>query len=429
MIPSTKFINTAAFAAQMDQSDPLQKYRSAFHFPKHINGEEALYLCGNSLGLQPKTTKSHVLAVLDAWKTLGVKGHFEGEFPFATYHEALGYQMAEIVGAFKEEVVAMNSLTVNLHLMMVSFYRPKKERFKILIEKNAFPSDQYAVKSQLEFHGYDPKEALIEVAPRPGEDLLRTEDILELVERKGQEIALIMMGGINYYTGQAYDMEKITQAGHQQGCLVGFDLAHAAGNIELSLHDWGVDFAVWCTYKYMNSGPGGIAGCFVHNKHVSAKDIPRFAGWWGHDKATRFLMDDTFVPIQGAEGWQMSNETVLSMAALKASLEIFDQVGMEEIVAKSRLLTGYLEFLLTDLNSESIQVITPQQARSRGAQLSIRVLGSDKSLFTAISDQGVIADWREPDVIRIAPAPLYNSYTDVYNFVQILKSALSHGSS
>ena len=419
-----EYLNTEEFALRMDNSDPLKKYRNEFYFPKHSNGEEALYLCGNSLGLQPKSARGYIEAVLDDWRNLGVKGHFEGAHPFTTYHESLGEQMSRIVGAKKEEVVAMNSLTVNLHLMMVSFYRPKKDRFKILIEKNAFPSDQYAVKSQLEFHGYDPQTALLELEPRAGEDILRTEDILELIKNKGKEIALIMIGGLNYYTGQAFEMGKITQAGHQMGCTVGFDLAHGAGNLNLSLHDWGVDFAVWCTYKYMNSGPGGIAGCFVHERHIKRKDLPRFAGWWGHDKATRFLMDDTFVPIEGAEGWQMSNETVLSMAALKASLEIFEEVGMKALVAKSRLLTGYLEFLINSLHSERIQIITPKQPDARGAQLSIRVLNSDRSLFRAISDRGVIADWREPDVIRIAPTPLYNSYKDVFDFVHILKEEL-----
>ncbi len=419
-----EYLNTKEFARQMDSTDPLRPYRNKFYFPKHTNGEQAIYLCGNSLGLQPKSAKKHIEAVLDDWRYLGVKGHFEGAHPFTTYHEILGQQMAKIVGGTKEEVVAMNSLTVNLHLMMVSFYRPAQERYKILIEKNAFPSDQYAVKSQLEFHGYDPKDALIELEPRPGEDILRTEDILDLIEKQGKEIALIMIGGLNYYTGQAYDMEKITKTGHAMGCMVGFDLAHGAGNLSLSLHDWDVDFAVWCTYKYMNSGPGGIAGCFVHQRHHKRKDLMRFAGWWGHDKETRFLMDDTFVPIEGAEGWQMSNETVLSMAALKASLEIFEEVGMKAIVKKSRLLTRYLEFLIEELKSDRIQIITPKGIDARGAQLSIRVVNSDKSLFKAISEKGVIADWREPDVIRIAPAPLYNSFMDVYNFVQILRTEL-----
>ncbi len=415
---------TKEFATEMDQSDPLRKYRNDFYFPKHSDGNEAIYLCGNSLGLQPKSAKSHIEAVLDDWRYLGVKGHFEGKNPFATYHEGLGEKMAKIVGAQKNEVVAMNSLTVNLHFMMVSFYNPTKERFKILIEKNAFPSDQYAVKSQIEFHGFDVEEGLIEIEPRNGEDLIRTEDILKAISENGNEIALIMIGGLNYYTGQAFEMKKITKAGHDMGCTVGFDLAHGAGNLELSLHDWDVDFAVWCTYKYMNSGPGGIAGCFVHDRHIKRKDIPRFAGWWGHDKATRFLMDDTFVPISSAEGWQMSNETVLSMAALKASLEIFDEVGMKALIQKSRLLTAYLEYLIENMDTDRIQIISPKKPESRGAQLSIRVVNSDRSLFKKISDKGVIADWREPDVIRIAPAPLYNNFSDVFNFVQILKEAL-----
>jgi kynureninase len=419
-----EYLNTEDFAQKMDSADPLKTYRDKFYFPKHTTGEEAIYLCGNSLGLQPKSARTHIEYVLDDWRDLGVKGHFEGANPFATYHESLGEQMAKIVGGRKEEVVAMNSLTVNLHLMMVSFYRPEQGRYKILIEKNAFPSDQYAVKSQLEFHGYDPKDGLIELEPREGEDTLRTEDILDLIKNKGQEISLIMIGGLNYYTGQAYDMERITRVGHDMGCMVGFDLAHGAGNLNLSLHDWDVDFAVWCTYKYMNSGPGGIAGCFVNERHLKRKDLARFAGWWGHDKATRFMMDDTFVPIEGAEGWQMSNETVLSMAALKASLEIFEEVGMKAIVRKSRLLTRYLEFLIDELKSDRIQIITPKQTDARGAQLSIRVIQSDKSLFMAISDKGVIADWREPDVIRIAPAPLYNNFSDVFKFVQILKETL-----
>ena len=416
---------TKEFAKEMDQNDPLEKYRNSFHFPEHRSGEEAIYLCGNSLGLQPKSAKKHIEAVLDDWRNLGVKGHFEGENPFATYHEGLGEKMARIVGAQKNEVVAMNSLTVNLHFMMVSFYKPTKKRYKILIEKNAFPSDQYAVKSQIEFHGFDVEKGLIEVEPREGEDLIRIEDIIDLIHKEGEEIALIMIGGLNYYTGQAFEMERITQAGHEQGCTVGFDLAHGAGNLELHLHDWDVDFAVWCTYKYMNSGPGGIAGCFVHDRHLKRKDLPRFAGWWGHDKATRFLMDDTFVPIQSAEGWQMSNETVLSMAALKASLEIFDEVGMKALIKKSRLLTAYLAYLIDSLDTDRIQIISPKKPESRGAQLSIRVVNSDRSLFKTISDKGVIADWREPDVIRIAPAPLYNNFSDVFNFVQILKEALN----
>lgn len=419
-----KYLYTSEFAEKMDALDPLRDFRDHFYFPKHTDGSEAVYLCGNSLGLQPKSAKIAIEEVLNAWRELGVKGHFEGEKPFATYHESLGEKMANIVGAKKEEVVVMNSLTVNLHLMMVSFYRPDKKRYKIIIEKNAFPSDQYAVKSQLAFHGFDPEDGLIELEPRNGEITLRTEDIIKRIETEGHEVALIMLGGLNYYTGQAFDMKSITEAGHKMGCVVGFDLAHGAGNLALELHHWKVDFAVWCTYKYMNSGPGGVAACFVHENHINQTDLPRFTGWWGHDKATRFLMDDTFVPIQSAEGWQMSNETVLSMAALSASLDIFEQAGMEQLIAKSWLITGYLEFLVLGLESENIDIITPKEADQRGAQLSIRMKQSNRSLFEKISKMGVIADWREPDVIRVAPAPLYNSFMDVYKFVQILKEAL-----
>ena len=422
-----EYLYTLEFAEKMDNMDPLNTYRNQFYFPKHSDGKDSVYLCGNSLGLQPKTAKTYIEEVLNDWKELGVKGHFEAQRPFTTYHEELGEKMATVVGAKKEEVVVMNSLTVNLHLMMVSFYRPTQKRHKILIEKFAFPSDQYAVKSQIEFHGLDIDQSLIELEPRKGEVTLQTDDVLKLIEEEGDSIALIMLGGLNYYTGQAFDMERITAAGHKKGCTVGFDLAHGAGNLPLQLHEWNVDFAVWCTYKYMNSGPGGVAGCFVHKRHIKRKDLPRFAGWWGHDKATRFLMDDTFVPIQSAEGWQLSNETVISMAALRASLEIFDEAGMDQIVTKSRLITGYLEFLINGLDSDDIDIITPVEPHERGAQLSIRMVNSDRSLFDKISERGVIADWREPDVIRIAPAPLYNSFTDVYRFVNILKEALSQG--
>jgi len=420
-----KYLYTNEFAQKMDALDPLGKFRDQFYFPRQSGGNEAIYLCGNSLGLQPKSTKIAIDEVLSDWRELGVKGHFEANKPFTTYHEGLGEKMATIVGAKHKEVVVMNSLTVNLHLMMVSFYRPTKKRYKILIEKNAFPSDQYAVKSQISFHGISVQEGLIELVPRKGELTLRTEDILKVIETEGEEIALIMLGGLNYYTGQAFDMKRITTVGHKMGCTVGFDLAHGAGNLDLKLHDWKVDFAVWCTYKYINSGPGGVAACFVHEDHIKRTDLPRFTGWWGHDKATRFLMDDTFIPIQSAEGWQMSNETVISMAALSASLDIFMEAGMERIITKSRLLTGYLEFLITGIESEDIDIITPSEPSERGAQLSIRVNHSDRSLFDEISKQGVIADWREPDVIRIAPAPLYNSFIDVYQFVQILKESLS----
>ena len=419
-----KYQNSRDFAKFMDQNDPIRSYRKKFYFPKHKGGEQAVYLCGNSLGLQPENAEKAIIEYLESWRVLGVKGHFEGNRPYTTYHEELGEKMARLVGALNEEVVVMNSLTVNLHLMMVSFYRPSSKRYKILIEKDAFPSDQYAVKSQLEFHGFEVEEGLLELEPRPGETLLRTQDILDFIDKNGDEIALIMLGGINYYTGQAYQMKEICKKGKEKGCMVGFDLAHAAGNLDVRLHEWNVDFAVWCTYKYLNAGPGSIAACFVHQKHLHSQDLKRFTGWWGHDKNTRFLMDDTFVPIPTAEGWQMSNACIVSMASLRASLELFDEVGIGKLVKKSHLLTGFLEFLIGCLDQKEIEIITPAQADQRGAQLSIRVGQRGRALFERISELGVIADWREPDVIRIAPAPMYNSFEDVYDFVHLLQKAM-----
>jgi kynureninase len=341
------------------------------------------------------------------------------------YHEFLTGQMANIVGAKPIEVVVMNSLTVNLHLLMVSFYRPTRERYKIVIEAGAFPSDQYAVESQIKFHGFEIENSLIELTPREGENCLRTEDIAQTIFENGDSIALILLGGVNYYTGQAFNMRRITEIGHKIGAVVGFDLAHAAGSIELKLHDWNVDFAAWCSYKYLNAGPGGIAGVFVHERHASSFNLPRFAGWWGHDKETRFLMDKQFMPIKGAEGWQLSNPPIFQLAALKASLDIFEEAGMQNLIEKSKKLTGYLEFLLGEINDERISVITPPNPDERGCQLSIRVKNSDKNLFNKITKRGVIADWREPDVIRVAPVPLYNSLADVFCFAEILKDSLS----
>ncbi|MDQ3181878.1 MAG: kynureninase, partial [Acidobacteriota bacterium] len=323
------------------------------------------------------------------------------------------------------ETVVMNSLTVNLHLLMVSFYRPTRERYKIVIEAGAFPSDQYAVGSQIRFHGFDIENSLIELTPRGGENCLRTEDIEKTIVENGASVALILMGGVNYYTGQAFDMRRITEVGHKAGAVVGFDLAHAAGNIELSLHDWNADFAAWCSYKYLNAGPGGIAGVFIHERHSENFDLPRFAGWWGHDKETRFLMDKQFVPMRGAEGWQVSNPPIFQLAALKASLDIFEEAGIKALTEKSRKLTGFLELLLADIRDERISVITPSNENERGCQLSIRVKNADKNLFEKISSQGVFADWREPDVIRVAPVPLYNSFADVFRFAEILKDCLN----
>lgn len=418
------FEASASFADEMDTRDFLRKFRENFFIPKNASGEEVLYFTGNSLGLQPKTVKGFIEQELKDWETLGVEGHFHAKNPWMPYHELLTEQMAEIVGAKPLEVVVMNSLTVNLHLLMVSFYRPAGKRNKIVIEKGAFPSDQYAVKSQIRFHGFDPQNALIELAPRENENCLRTEDIVRTISENGDEIALIMLGGVNYYTGQAFDFEAITEAGHAAGAVVGFDLAHAAGNLLLKLHDWKADFAAWCSYKYLNAGPGGIAGIFVHERHAENFDLPRLAGWWGHDKKTRFLMGDEFKPISGAEGWQLSNPPIFQMAALRASLEIFHEAGMKKLREKSIELTNYLEFLLDDIKDERIEIITPRNPAERGCQLSIRVKNSDKSLFEAISAKSVVADWREPDVIRVAPVPLYNSFTDIWKFSEVFKTCL-----
>ena len=414
-------------AAELDQNDPLSEYRNRFHMPLQANGEEVLYFTGNSLGLQPKSTKAYIEQELEDWKNLGVEGHFHAQNPWMPYHEFLTEQMARVVGAKPIETVVMNSLTVNLHLLMVSFYRPTESRNKIIIEKDAFPSDQYAVQSQIRFHSRQETingEQLIELEPREGETCLRTEDIVAKIEECGDSLALVMLGGVNYYTGQLFDMKPITEAAHRVGAVAGFDLAHAAGNVKLELHDWNVDFACWCSYKYLNSGPGGIAGIFVHEKHADDSTLPRFAGWWGHDKETRFQMGPDFVPMKGAEGWQLSNPPIFQMAALRASLEIFDEVGMEALVAKSRKLTGYLEKLLLGIDSDRISIITPKDPEQRGCQLSIRVKDADKSLFDEITEKGVIADWREPDVIRVAPVPLYNSFEDCERFARILAESV-----
>lgn len=418
-----QFIPGSEFAAAADREDSLAGFRKRFHIPQLPEGGDAVYFTGNSLGLQPKTARDYINTELDDWARLGVEGHLHARHPWLPYHEFVTESLARLVGAKPIEVVAMNSLTVNLHLLMVSFYRPTPERCRIVIEKGAFPSDQYAVESQLRFHGID-TESLNELTPREGEAILRTEDILELIDREGESIALLMLGGVNYYTGQAFDMAAITEAGHRKGCVVGFDLAHAAGNLELKLHDWEVDFAAWCSYKYLNAGPGGIAGIFVHERHARSFDLPRFAGWWGHDKATRFLMGPEFVPLAGAEGWQLSNPPIFQLATLRASLEIFDEATVPTLRAKSKRLTGYLEYLLRQIATDRIEVITPADPQQRGCQLSIRVRDADKQLFDAITSRGVFADWREPDVIRVAPVPLYNSFSDVFRFSEIIGDAL-----
>jgi kynureninase len=412
--------NTADFALSLDAKDELRTYRDTFHIPLQKNGEEHIYMCGNSLGLQPKRTKEFLNQELEDWANFGVEGHFHAKNPWMPYHEFLAESYAKIVGAKPTEVVAMNTLTVNLHLMMVSFYKPTENRHKVIIEGDAFPSDIYAVESQIKHHGFSPGTSLIKLRPRDGEFAIRTEDIQTIIDREGDEISLIMLGGVNYYTGQVFDFESITKLGQAKGINIGFDLAHAAGNIKLELHKWGVDFAVWCSYKYLNSGPGSVAAAFVHEKH-HATNLDRFAGWWGHNKEDRFKMPDSFNPIQSAEGWQLSNPPILSLAAIRASLSIFDEVGMDKLVAKSKELTNYLLYLLNTTDTDRIEIITPEE---RGCQLSIRVKNGNKNLFDAIIEKGVVADWREPDVIRVAPVPLYNSFKDVFNFYSILKEEL-----
>lgn len=413
------FENSLAYARALDAQDPLKNFRDEFHCPMH-NGERAIYFCGNSLGLQPKATELAIQYELDYWKKYGVEGWFAGETPWLSYHKNMSELAAPIVGAKTEEVIIMNTLTVNLHLMMVSFYRPTAKRFKILMEGGAFPSDQYAIETQVRFHGFDPSVAIVELMPREGEDCLRTEDILQTIENEGDTLALILLGGINYYTGQFYDIEKITEAGHRVGAQVGFDLAHAAGNVPLSLHEWDVDFAVWCTYKYLNSGPGGVSGAFVHSKHFVEK-LPRFAGWWGHDEGQRFKMEKGFIPMQGAAGWQISTAQIIPLAMHKASLEIFKKAGgMAVLREKALKLTAYLRFLL-EQSSHDFKIITPSVSAERGTQLSIVTDKNGKKLFDYLADNGVICDWREPNVIRLAPVPLYNSFQEVWRVGELMK--------
>ncbi|WP_282134356.1 kynureninase [Seonamhaeicola maritimus] len=413
------------FALELDKKDDLASYKNQFHIPKDKDGNDLIYMTGNSLGLQPKITKTYVNQELEDWANLGVEGHTEAKNPWLPYHEFLTESMAHIVGAKPIEVIVMNTLTANLHFMMVSFYKPTKTRYKILIESAAFPSDKYAVESQLRHHGYDDNEGVILWKPRKDEELLRHEDLEEILEEQGDEIALIMIGGVNYYTGQFFDLKRITKLGHKHGCVVGFDCAHGAGNVQLNLHDSGADFAVWCTYKYLNSGPGSLAGCFVHDRHAYRKDLNRFTGWWSHNKLTRFNMRDEFDQLPGAEGWQLSNPPILSMAAIRASLDIFNDVGIEKLVGKSKILTGYFEFLLKELGEDVIRIITPKNDDERGCQLSIQVINADKALHDKLTEAGVISDWREPDVIRCAPVPLYNSFVDIYNLVERLKAILN----
>ncbi|MBI1221254.1 MAG: kynureninase [Bacteroidetes bacterium] len=420
----TAYQFSESFAKEMDAQDALSSFRNEFHIPVW-KGKESIYLTGNSLGLQPKSAREFVEQEFLDWQNLGVEGHTEAKNPWLFYHHFLTKQAAEIVGAQEKEVVIMNNLTANLHLMMVSFYRPSKARYKLIIEGGAFPSDQYAVDSQAKFHGFDPKDAIIELKPRQGEHTLRTEDIHQTIRDHADELALVMLGGVNYYTGQAYDMKSIASVAHEVGALCGFDLAHGAGNILLNLHDWEVDFAVWCSYKYLNSGPGGTSGVFVHEKHGNSADIPRFAGWWGHNEKERFLMKRDFIPMEGAQGWQLSNAQIFPMAIHRASLDIFHRAGMKNLRAKSEKLTGYLEFVLAEIANSGkfgFEVITPQNPNERGCQLSVLVKENGKKLYEYLKDNSAIVDWREPNVIRIAPVPLYNSFLDIYRLGKIIKS-------
>ncbi len=410
------------FAASLDANDKLSAFRSRFFIPE-IKGKEAVYLCGNSLGLQPKTVEANIKAELHDWAKLGVEGHVHAKNPWLSYHEQFAGPLARITGAKESEVVAMNALTVNLHLLMISFYRPCQSRYRIICEEKAFPSDSYALQSQAKLNGYEPFDAIREIHPRPGQAHIDEQDVIDAILEEGDMLAMVMIGGVNYYTGQVFDMKRITEEAHKVGAIAGFDLAHAIGNIELKLHDWDVDFAAWCTYKYLNSGPGGVSGVFINEKHASNPKTFRLAGWWGHDKASRFKMEPDFIPIPTAESWQMSNAPVLSMAAHKASLDIFDEAGMENLISKSKELTAYLSSLLQEVqqlpsHKGLFTVITPDK---RGCQLSLLFHKQGKDVFNFLSENGVIADWREPDVIRIAPAPLYNSYTDVYRFANIIK--------
>ncbi len=421
-----KYQNSISFARELDAQDPLGRFRTQFHMPQQKDGTPYIYLCGNSLGLQPKSTAAALEQELEDWKNLGVEGHFHAKNPWLPYHEFLTSAMAKVVGAKPEEVVVMNTLTANLHFMMISFYRPDSKRNKIVIEADAFPSDKYAAESQIRLHGYDPKDCLIELKARAGEVCLREEDIKTVIEAHGEELALVMLGNTNYYTGQYFDMKQISTWAHNVGAFVGFDCAHGAGNIPLDLHNSGCDFAVWCNYKYLNAGPGGMGGAFINERHHNDKDLPRLEGWWGHNKETRFKMRDAFEPIPTVEAWQLSNPPILAMAAVWASLQIFEKAGMDRLRTKAIKLTGFLEYLVNSLGEEIINIVTPADPKRRGSQLSIQVKSADKSIYETITKAGVIADWREPDVIRVAPVPLYNSYEDVYKFYEILKSAIQN---
>lgn len=419
---------TEEFAREMDQQDPLREMRNEYLFPQH-DGRDVLYFCGNSLGLQPKGAAASLKQELDDWAEFGVEGHFDAKRPWYAYHEFFSESLSRIVGAKPSEVVAMNGLTVNIHVMMTSFFRPSGKRVKILCEAKAFPSDQYALDTQARLHGLDPKEVLVEVAPRDGEHLIRHEDILAKIAETGDELALVMIGGVNYYSGQLFDMQGITAAAHEVGALVCFDLAHAVGNIDLKLHDWGVDVAMWCSYKYMNSGPGSVAGVFVHEMHGNNTDLLRFGGWWGHDKETRFKMEPEFQPMKGAEGWQLSNAPVFSMAVHRAALDLFDKTSMKELSAKSQKLSGYFEYVVDQVSAsteeQNFEIITPREPEQRGCQISILAHGAGRELYDELMKKGVVVDFREPNVIRCAPVPMYNTFMDVFEFGKALQKSIT----
>lgn len=421
-----RFQNSLKFAQKLDTADPLGKYRDEFYFPR-VNGKKVIYFTGNSLGLQPKRTQKFIDEIMTDWRELAVEGHFKANKPWWDYHERLAAPLAKVVGAKTREITVMNTLTVNLHLLMVSFYRPTPTRFKIICEEKAFPSDQYMLNSQAKFHGLDPKDTIVTLKKRKGEHFWRTEDILEKIKEVGEELALVLIGGVNYYNGQVFQMQEITKVAKEQGAMVGWDLAHGAGNIALKLHEWGVDFAAWCSYKYMNGGPGNASGVYIHEQYLDRNDIPRMEGWWGTKKATRFLMQPEFEPMENADAWQISNPPVLSLAPYLASLELFSEVGMEALIQKRKTIVRYLEFILQEIAKETaanFEIITPKE---RGCQLSVLLHGQGKELFQYLMDNGVMVDWREPNVIRLAPAPMYCSYEDMYHFGQVLKAGMGKG--
>lgn len=420
---ATTFSADEQFALQLDAEDPLRHFREKFNLPLGKDRKPLIYLAGNSLGLMPKTARQLVDQELDDWAGLAVDAHLGAKTPWYSYHETLREPAARLIGAQPNEVICMNSLTVNLHLMMATFYRPTKERFKIVMEEPAFPSDTYAVKSQIVHHGFDPHDALVLARPREGAFTVRQEDIDDLLEKQGDQIALVLFAGVNFFTGQLFDIERITATARKRGCMVGIDLAHAIGNVPLTLHDWNVDFAVWCSYKYLNAGPGAVAGAFVHERHATNRELPRLAGWFGNDPKTRFRLhlEPEFIPVASADSWQISNPPIFSMAPLRASLAIFDEAGgMEALRAKSIELTGYLQFLIESAKHSKLTVITPRETKTRGCQLSILAAEHPRELFQELEAAGVKCDFREPNVIRAAPTPLYNTFHEVWRFARIL---------